>query len=47
MQAPEGVIIGGWSYVIAAFSVTFVVLAGYALLLLRRLRRDNNMEQST
>lgn len=45
MQAPEGVIIGGWGYVVAAYSVTAVVLAGYALFLLRRLRRDNNSGQ--
>jgi CcmD family protein len=27
---PEGVIIGGWNYVIAAYAVTAVVLAAYA-----------------
>ena len=44
MQAPEGVIIGGWGYVVAAFTVTLVVLAGYALLLISRLRRHNDRE---
>ena len=27
---PEGVIIGGWSFVVAAYAVTAVVLAAYA-----------------
>lgn len=38
-MAPEGVIIGGWSYVIAAYSITAVVLVGYALLVRSRLRK--------
>jgi hypothetical protein len=27
---PEGVIIGGWNFVVAAYAVTAVVLAAYA-----------------
>ena len=33
---PEGVIVGGWSYVIAAYSLTGVVFAAYALSLRAR-----------
>jgi lipopolysaccharide export LptBFGC system permease protein LptF len=35
---PEGVIAGGWSYVIAAYSITAVGLAAYAWSLVHRLR---------
>jgi len=34
----EGVIVGGWNFVIAAYSVTVVGLVGYGLSLRRRLR---------
>ena len=33
---PEGVIDGGWAYVIAAYSVTWTVLGGYIAYLLTR-----------
>lgn len=33
----SGVVVGGWSYVIAAYSVTATVLIVYAVSLLRRL----------
>ncbi len=36
---PEGVIVGGWSYVIAAYGISVVVLAAYTFVLLSRLRR--------
>jgi len=36
---PEGVIIGGWSYVIAAYSITAAGLAAYAWSLAHRSRR--------
>jgi hypothetical protein len=42
---PEGVIYGGWSYVIAAYSITTAGLALYALSLIARRRstdRDEN-----
>ena len=39
---PEGVIVGGWSYVIAAYSITAVVLLGYALILRARLHKDED-----
>ena len=39
---PEGVIVGGWSYVIAAFSITAAVLLGYALILRARLDKDED-----
>jgi hypothetical protein len=35
----EGVIIGGWGYVIAAYSITAVGLLAYACSLVQRLRR--------
>ncbi len=37
-MAPEGVIIGGWSYVIAAYVLVGVVLAAYAAHLIARTR---------
>jgi hypothetical protein len=36
---PEGVIVGGWSYVVAGYTITALVLAGYALGLKARRRR--------
>ncbi len=36
---PEGVIIGGWGYVIAAYALTVAGLVLYALSLVRRRRR--------
>ncbi len=36
---PEGVIIGGWNYVIGAYAVFAVGLTGYALFLGARYRR--------
>ena len=36
---PEGVIIGGWNFVVAAYVVTAVVLAAYAWSLRSRLAR--------
>ena len=38
-EVPEGVIVGGWNYVIAAYTVTAVGLALYAWSLRNRLRR--------
>ena len=47
MAMPEGVIAGGWNFVIAGYGLTFVVLAGYAWSLCRRRRRaDRNAEES-
>ena len=37
---PEGVIVGGWSYVIAAYSISTLVLVVYTWSLLRRERRE-------
>ncbi len=39
---PDGVIAGGWSYVIAAYSITGIVLAAYAWSLLRRQRDEDH-----
>ena len=39
---PEGVIVGGWSYVIAAYSVTVVGLALYAWSLRARSREKSD-----
>lgn len=33
---------GGWDYVIAAYSITMIVLAAYAWNLIRRSRADDN-----
>ncbi len=41
---PEGVIVGGWSFVIAAYIVTVVGLAGYGLSLRRRLQQAEDDE---
>ncbi len=40
----EGVIIGGWSYVIAAYSITIVGLVGYFWALRRRRQRAEREE---
>jgi hypothetical protein len=42
---PEGVIIGGWNYVIAAYSLTAVGLAAYAWSLAHRARRRADDER--
>jgi CcmD family protein len=44
--APEGVIIGGWSFVVAAYGVTAVVLVGYAWSLRSRLNRTQQRMQA-
>jgi hypothetical protein len=36
----SGVIEGGWGFVVAAYSVTFVVLLGYAFSVHRRYRAE-------
>ncbi len=36
---PEGVIVGGWNFVLAAYSVTFVVLIGHFVSMWRRERQ--------
>ncbi len=41
----EGVIIGGWSYVVAAYAVTGAGLAGYIWSLIYRLRKSHNTEE--
>ncbi len=38
---PEGVIAGGWNFVIAAYLVTAVGLLGYGISLRRRLRNSS------
>jgi len=43
---PDGVIVGGWEYVIAAYTVTAVGLSIYAWTLLARLRRAEREESS-
>jgi len=39
-EAPAGVIAGGWSYVVAAYGLTFVVFAGFLWSLLSRSRKE-------
>ena len=41
---PEGVIIDGWSFVVAAYCVTAAVLAGYAWSLVSRLNRAESRD---
>jgi CcmD family protein len=41
----EGVIVGGWSYVIAASTITGVGLAVYIWSLIARLRRAHEREE--
>ncbi len=43
---PEGVIIGGWGYVIAAYSLTVAGLVFYAVSLVRRRRRIHKRDRS-
>lgn len=38
-EVPEGVVVGGWSFVTAAYSITAVGLAAYGWSLISRLRR--------
>ena len=40
----EGVIVGGWSYVIAAYAITTLGLVAYLWSLRRRLDRANGEE---
>ncbi len=41
---PEGVILGGWNFVIAAYSITAVGLVLYAWSLIRRTRQQHQKE---
>ena len=41
----EGMIVGGWGYVIAAYTVTGVGLAIYISSLIARLRKSHNIEK--
>ena len=40
MSAPSGVIVGGWEYVWAAYSVTAAILFGYAASVIARYRAE-------
>ena len=40
MNAPSGVIAGGWEYVVAAYAITAVILLGYAASLIARYRAE-------
>jgi len=42
---PDGVIIGGWNYVIAAYSITAAGLVAYALSLALRRRKFRTQEE--
>ena len=47
MAMPEGVIVGGWNFVVAGYAVTAIVLAGYAWSLIRRRRgHDDGGDES-
>jgi hypothetical protein len=41
---PEGVIVGGWNFVIAAYSITATGLILYAWSLIRRTRQQQEKE---
>ena len=41
---PEGVIVGGWAYTIAAYLITAAVFAGYTWSLVARQRRLDREE---
>ncbi len=44
-EGPAGVIIGGWPYVIAAYSITAVALAANITRLVRRERKANRSKE--
>ncbi len=44
---PTGVIVGGWGYIIAAYSVTAVFVVGYALSLIQRWRRSRTSQENS
>lgn len=44
LDAPEGVIVGGWSYAIAAYSITASGLIIYTWSLISRLKKAHNPE---
>ena len=43
----DGVIAGGWEYVIAAYGITAVVLSGYWLSLTLKLRNGRNEDSES
>jgi hypothetical protein len=45
MAMPEGVIAGGWSYVVAAYGLSALVYAGYAWSLIKRRATARRGEQ--
>ena len=42
----EGIVAGGWGYVIAAYSITTVGLLAYAWSLVHRMRQARNEEDN-
>ncbi len=42
LAAPEGVLVGAWSYVIAGYGLTALVILGYAWSLRRRRKASSN-----
>ncbi len=47
VDAATGVVIGGWNYVIAAYSITTAVLVSYAYSLIHRHRRVSEEESES
>ena len=44
---PEGVIVGGWSFVVAAYCITAVGLVAYAWSLHRRTRQQQGKKEKS
>ena len=46
-NTPAGVIVGGWNFVIAAYSITAVGLVAYTWSLIRRTRQQREKESKS
>ena len=46
-EIPQGVISGGWSFVVAAYVITFGALLGYALSLVSRFNKARQEEEQS
>jgi CcmD family protein len=46
-NAPQGVIVGGWNFVVAAYAITATGLVLYAWSLIRRTRQQRRKEENS